>query len=130
MEAGEIMQTQWKGHTLKVTGNWPGRWLYLAPDYELWLDDQRLDRCGGPRLRPKLEAVYEDESGELHHIEADLISIVGMRPNCTISVEGEVLHSECVRVDNILNPFLMIFIMLATVVMLYVGPDVLRSLLA
>ncbi|MFU8803096.1 MAG: hypothetical protein ACNA8W_04725 [Bradymonadaceae bacterium] len=122
------MEIQWKDHTLKVTGNWTGRWLYLAPDYELWLDDQRLDRSGGPRLRPKLEAIYEDTGGELHHIEADLISIAGIRPLCEISVEGEVIASSRVRVENILNPFLIIVIILSTVVMLYVGPDVLRSL--
>ncbi len=123
------MEAKWKDHTLKVTGNWTGRWLFLAPEYELWLDDLQLDRTGGPRLGPRLEAIYEDESGDLHHIEADLVSVVGYNPECEISVEGEVLKTGNVRVENFLNPFLMIFILLATAVMIYVGPDVLRQIL-
>ena len=43
------MEADWKDHKIKVTGNWTGRWLYLAPDYELWVDDQKVDRAGGPR---------------------------------------------------------------------------------
>ncbi|MBA2662822.1 MAG: hypothetical protein H0U74_11035 [Bradymonadaceae bacterium] len=123
------MEVKWNDHTLKVTGSWAGRWLYLAPDYELWLDDQRLDRSGGPRVRPRLEAVYEDASGELHHIEADLVSIVGIRPLCEISVEGNLLAAENVRVQNLLNPLLIMVIAFSTVVMLYVGPEVLRGFL-
>lgn len=123
------MQVQWKDHTLKVTGNWTGRWLYLAPDYELWIDDQQLDKSGGPRLRPRLEAIYEDEDGELHHIQADLVSVIGFRPSCQITVEGEELALDNVRVENFLNPFLMLFILASTAVMLMVGPEVIRQLL-
>lgn len=122
------MQVKWKDHTLKVTGNWTGRWLYPAPDYELWIDDQRIDRSGGPRVRPKLEGVYEDEDGTLHHIEATLVSIVGVRPMCEIAVEGAILASDRVRVQNILNPLLLIIIVISTIIMLYVGPEVLRGL--
>jgi hypothetical protein len=124
-----MMEIPWKQHTLKVTGDWPGRWAYLAPDYELWLDDQRLDRSGGLRLRPKLEAIYEDEQGHHHHISAELVSIVGIRPMCEIRVEGEVIASDYVRVANVLNPVLVIFILVCTVVMFYVGPEALQNLL-
>ncbi|RDV37011.1 hypothetical protein DV096_15995 [Bradymonadaceae bacterium TMQ3] len=123
------MEVQWRDHTLKVTGDWTLRWLYLAPQYELWLDDQKLDGRGGPRLRPLLEAIYEDEDGDLHHIEAELVSVIGFRPYCEIKVEGEVVAADKVRVENFINPFLMLIIMASTVVMLYLGPDMIRSLL-
>lgn len=123
------MQVQWKDHTLKVTGNWTGRWLFLAPDYELWLDEQLLDKTGGPRLRPRLEAIYEDEEGELHHIQADLVSVIGFRPSCQITVEGEEVALDHVRVENFLNPFLMLFILISTAIMFMIGPDVLREIL-
>lgn len=121
------MQVQWNDHTISVKGNWTARWLFLAPDYELWLDDQRVDRTGGPRLHPKLEAVVEDEEGELHHIEADILSIVGWRPSCDLTVEGEVVESGTISVENFLNPFLILVIIASTIVMLYIGPDVLRK---
>ncbi|RAL20947.1 hypothetical protein DL240_14840 [Lujinxingia litoralis] len=123
------MEVQWRDHTLKVTGDWTLRWLYLAPQYELWLDDQKLDSRGGPRLKPLLEAIYEDEEGELHHIEAELVSVIGYRPYCEIKVEGEVIAADKVRVENFINPFLMLVIMASTVVMLYLGPEVIRDLL-
>jgi|SRR5690554_3053945 len=123
------MEVQWRDHTLKVTGDWTMRWLYLAPQYELWLDDQKLDSRGGPRLRPLLEAIYEDEAGELHHIEAELVSVIGFRPFCEIKVEGEVVSADKVRVENFINPFLMLVIMGSTVLMLYMGPDMIRTLL-
>lgn len=121
------MEAKWKDHTLKVTGNWTGRWIFLAPDYELWLDDQLLDKSGGPRLHPRLEAIFEDENGDLHHIEAELLSVIGYRPHCEIFVEGEVIAADKVRVENFLNPFLMLFILLATAVMFFVGPEVVRQ---
>lgn len=123
------MQADWQGHTISVKGNWTARWLWLAPDYELIIDDQRVDRVGGPRLHPKLEAVVEDEEGELHHIEADILSVIGWRPSCELTVEGEVLQSGKIIVENFLNPFLMVFIFASTVVMLWIGPDVLRQYL-
>ena len=124
------MQTEWKGHTLKVTGNWTGRWLFLAPVYQLWLDDELLDERSGPRLSPRLEALYEDEEGTIFHIEAELLSIVGFRPACEISIEGDAIATDKVIVENFLNPFLMLFILISTAAMLYVGPDVLRELLS
>lgn len=120
------MEANWKGHTLRVTGRWTARWLFLAPDYELWLDERCIDRAGGPLVRPRLEAVVEDDDGALHHVEAHLVSIVGWKPLCELSVEGELVASDRVRVDNFLNPFLILFILVCTAVMLYVGPEVLR----
>lgn len=119
------MDLAWKNHQIKITGNWTGRWLFLAPDYELWIDDTKLDRRGGPRLNPKLEAIVEDEDGTLHHIAADIISVAGFRPSCQVTVEGEEIASGKIKVQNILNPFLVIFIMVASVTMLYIGPEVL-----
>lgn len=147
------METTWQGHSIKVTGNWIARYLFLAPQYELWLDDKRLDVSGGPRMRPRLEAIIEtdgvapseeedmdeneaekddekdDETTTRHHIEAHVLSIAGFRPLCELSIDGQLVHSERVKVQNILNPFLLLFIMIATSWMLYVGPDVLRSYL-
>lgn len=121
------MQAEWQGHTISVKGNWTARWLWLAPDYELFIDDERVDRTGGPRLHPKLEAVVEDEDGELHHIEADILSVVGWKPSCELTVEGETLASAQIEVENFINPFLILFIFASTIVMMWVGPDVLRS---
>jgi hypothetical protein len=121
------MEVDWNDHKVKITGNWTGRWLYLAPDYELWVDEQKVDRAGGPRLSPKLEAIVEDDEGALHHIEADVLSIIGWKPRVDISIGGEHVASGRIIVENLLNPFLVLFILLATAVMLYVGPDVLRT---
>lgn len=122
------MQAQWREHTLRVTGDWTHRYLFLAPTYELWLDDVRLDRSGGPRVSPRLEAIFEDEDGELHHIQANLVSIFGFRPSCEITVEGQQLTKGNLRVENILNPILILVILISTSVMLYLGPAVLRGL--
>lgn len=124
------LEVDWKGHTLEVSGNWTWRWLYLAPTYELRIDGEFIDRVGGPKVRPRLEAIVEDEQGEVHHLTAELLSLVGYKPTCDISVEGEVISSGRVRVDNFLNPFLVIVILISTGIMLYVGPDVLRSFFA
>jgi len=129
------MQTTWRGHTIKVQGNWVGRYLFLAPEYELWLDDELLDKNGGPRLRPRLEAIIEEDpeddsaDPQRFHIEADILSIIGMRPGCDLIVDGEVINSDTVFVDNKLNPILLLFILGASLWMLYVGPDILRSYL-
>ena len=121
------MRAEWQDHTLRVTGRWAARWLFLAPEYQLWLDDRCIDRTSGPGIQPRLEAVVEDDDGAIHHVEARLLSILGWRPRCELSVEGELLARERVRVDDFLNPFLVLFILLSTVVMLYVGPEVLRG---
>ena len=121
------METSWNDHQIKITGNWTGRWLFLAPDYELWIDDTKLDRRGGPRLNPKLEGIVEDEDGTLHHIAAEIVSIIGVRPSVMLTVEGEEIAQGKVKVQNLLNPFLVLFILVAVLAMLYVGPDVLRS---
>lgn len=123
------MEAEWNGHTLKVTGNWTARWLFLAPVYELWLDDQRLARSGGPRLHPDLVAVVVDEDGKEHHVEADVLSVIGFKPSCDLIVEGEVIHSGRVVVENFINPFLVIIILASTIVMIVVGPEVLRQYL-
>src|SRR6056297_2614668 len=122
-----MMETEWNGHTIRVDGNWTARWLYLAPDYELWLDDEKLDRAGGPFLHPNLEAVIEDEDGEIHHLEVNILSIVGWRPQAEILIEGQAIHSDKVIVQNFINPFLVVIILVSTVVMLYLGPTVLKQ---
>lgn len=126
------MEKEWRGHTLKVTGNWGSRYLFLAPHYELWLDEERVDVNGGPRVRPKLEAIVEEEqSGSeditTHHIEANILSLFGFRPTCELSIDGELVHVDKIRVENILNPLLILFIIGATCWMLYIGPTVLRG---
>lgn len=123
------MEAEWQGHTISLRGNWTARWLWLAPDYEMWIDDQRVDKTGGPRLHPKLEAVVEDEDGKLHHVEADILSVVGWRPSCELTVEGELLEAGNIRVENVLNPILILVIIVSTIVMVIVGPEVLRSYL-
>ncbi len=132
------MECSWKNHSIRITGNWVARYLFLAPQYELWLDDQRIDAQGGPRLHPKLEAIVEleddtsedDPSSEeipRYHIEANILSIAGLRPLCELTIDGEPVSSERIKVENTLNPFLVIFILITTSWMLYIGPDVLRS---
>lgn len=121
------MRAEWEDHEFEIRGDWTFRWLFLAPDYELLIDGESADRTGGPIVRPKLEALFEDEQGEVHHLEASLTSIIGFRPSCKISVDGDRLDEGHVRVQNVLNPFLMLFIILSTAVMLYLGPAVLRS---
>ena len=140
------METSWQGHAIRVTGNWTARYLFLAPQYELWLDDQRIDLKGGPRLNPTLEAIVEfdptsttphddeaqaaaDDAIARHHIEAKVLSIAGIRPLCELFIDGKLVHTERVKVENVLNPFLLLFILAATSWMIYVGPDVLRAYL-
>ena len=123
------MNVELDDHTLEVTGNWTGKWLFLAPEYELWVDGDCVDRLGGPRTRPVLEATYEGSSGEIHHVEARIFSIVGFRPRCTLAVEGDVVSTGRVPVENFLNPFLILVILISTGIMLYVGPDVIEQFL-
>ena len=120
------MQVDWQGHQLEVRGDWPARWLFLAPEYILEVDGTEAARSGGPVVRPHLEAMFEDEDGELHHLEAEVLSIVGFRPRCQISVDGDPLETQRVPVRNVLNPFLALVILVSTAIMLYLGPDVLR----
>lgn len=121
------MEAKWREHTLSVRGDWPARWLFLAPHYELWLDDKRLDAAGGPKMNPRLEAIYEDEDGARHLISADIFSVIGFRPNCELSIEGELLKKDRVRVENFINPLLIIFIIAAICSMFIIGPKVLRQ---
>jgi hypothetical protein len=121
------MEAQWREHTLSVRGDWPARWLFLAPSYELWLDDTLLDKVGGPRMHARLEAIYEDEDGARHLISAEVLSIIGFRPSCELTVGGELLKKERVRVENFINPLLIIFIIGAICSMFIVGPKVLRQ---
>jgi hypothetical protein len=121
------LEVEWKGHTLAVSGNWTWRWLYLAPIYELHIDGEFVDRTGGPRVRPRLEAIVEVDDGEVYHLGAELLSLVGFRPTCDIMIEGEVVGSGRVSVQNFLNPFLVLVILISTAVMLYLGPDVIRQ---
>lgn len=121
------MKTDWHGHKIEVRGDWPARWLFLAPDYELWIDGDRIDRTGGPRLRPTLGAQIERPDDEPVFVRADILSIAGLRPRCRLQAGDQLVDEGRVRVRNVLNPFLAIFILLATAVMLYLGPDVIRA---
>ncbi len=123
------MNVELDDHTLEVNGNWTGKWLFLAPEYELRIDGDCVDRLGGPRTRPVLEATYEGSSGEIHHVEARIISILGFRPRCTLAVEGDVISTGRVPVENFINPFLILVILISTGIMLYVGPDVIEQFL-
>ncbi len=121
------MEVHWQDRTLEVHGDWTYRWLYLAPEYELLVDGESVDRTGGPVVQPQLEATVDDEDGEPHRIEAELLSIAGFRPRAELTVDGEPLASERVVVRNVLNPFLVFIIVLSTAIMLYLGPEVLRD---
>lgn len=121
------MRADWEEHEIEIRGDWTFRWLFLAPEYELFIDGESADKSGGPVVRPKLEALFEDDDGEVHHLEAELTSIIGFRPSCEISVDGDLVDEGSVRVQNFLNPFLMLFIIVATTIMLYLGPSVLRA---
>lgn len=123
------MKYTWQDHIIEVTGSWVGKYLYLAPEYTLTLDGEVLETLGGPRMRPELEAIIEDEEGNTHHLKAKLLSLAGVRPLCTLSIGEEVVAQENIRVANLLNPFLVVFILVATMGMLYVGPEVIRGLL-
>ncbi|QDG52912.1 thioredoxin family protein [Persicimonas caeni] len=121
------LEVEWKGHTLEVSGNWTWRWLYLAPTYELRINGEFVDRTSGPRVRPRLQAIVEDNDGEVYHVDAELLSLIGYNPTCEVNIDGEVVHSGRVRVENFLNPFLVLFILISTGVMLYLGPEVIRQ---
>jgi len=122
------METTWRGHTLSVTGDWTGRWLYMAPQYELKLDGDVLATGGGPKVNHTLEAKFE-EDGTTYVIAADILSVAGVRPACELFIDDDPVASGRVKVANLLNPLLVFFIIAATLTMLYVGPDAIRSLL-
>jgi len=121
------MKTDWLGHTLEVRGNWTYRWLYLAPEYELLVDGNPVDRTGGPVVRPRLEAKIEDDDGRMHVVEIELLSIAGLRPRGQLWGDDKLLESERLPVRNVLNPFLVLIIIASTIIMLYLGPEVLRA---
>lgn len=121
------MKAEFQGHTLEVRGDWTYRWLYLAPEYELLIDGDRVDLGGGLVVRPRLEALLDSGDGEPHLIEVELLSIAGIRPRCELSIDGEIQDTGRVAVRNVLNPFLVLVIIVSTVIMLYLGPDVLRA---
>lgn len=119
-----FLTTRWRGHDIAVSGDWTLRWLFLTPTYTLWIDGEKVESVSGPRITPSLDAVLEDPSGEAYHLKATLTSIIGYRPPCKIMIEEEVIAEGDLRVANFLNPFLVLFILIATGAMLYVGPDV------
>lgn len=127
LTAKNFLSTQWRGHDIAVSGDWTLRWLYLTPTYTLWVDGNPVESLSGPRIEPSLDAVLEDETGEAFHLNATLTSIVGYKPPCKISIEEEVIAEGDLRVANFINPFLVLFILIATGVMIYVGPDVLAQ---
>lgn len=124
-----VFEIEWKDHTVAVTGDWTWRWLFLAPTYTLWIDGKPVQRGGGPAVRPSMEAILEGQDGEVYHLEATLTSIVGFEPSCQISIDESEVAAGDLRVANFLNPFLVLFILIATAVMFYVGPDVLAQYL-
>lgn len=119
-----FLVTRWRGHDIAVSGDWTLRWLFLTPTYTLWIDGEKVESVSGPRITPSLDAVLEAPSGEAYHLKATLTSIIGYRPPCKIMIEEEVIAQGDLRVANFLNPFLVLFILIATGAMLYVGPDV------
>ncbi|MFB6372103.1 MAG: hypothetical protein ABEN55_03080 [Bradymonadaceae bacterium] len=121
------MRADFHGHTLEVRGDWTYRWLYLAPDYELLLDGDRVDLGGGLVVRPRLEAMVDTGDDQPHLIEVELLSIAGLRPRGELSIDGEVVETGRVPVRNVLNPFLVLVIIVSTAIMIYLGPDVLRA---
>lgn len=121
------LEVEWYGHTVVVSGCWNWRWLFLAPTYELHIDDEFVDRIGGPRINPRLEAMVEDEQGQVHHFTADLVSIVGIRPACEIAVDDELIAKGKVKVQDFLHPLLIFIILFSTGIMIYLGPEVLRA---
>lgn len=123
------LTTEWRGHDIAVSGDWTLRWLYLTPTYTLWIDGKPIERVSGPSLEPTLEAVLEDDTGEAFQLKATLTSILGYQPPCKIEVEGELLAESDIHVANFLNPFLVLFILIATGTMAYVGPDVVSQYL-
>ena len=126
------MQIDWNDHVITVRGGFTYRWFWLAPTYELWIDDTRLDASSGPVVHPTLEAIYvmgEGDDEVSHHIRAELLSIVGVRPKCEVFVGEEQLTSGHVRVQNLLNPILIFVIMISVSFMAYIGPDALRALI-
>ena len=121
------MELQWNDHTLRVTGNFNGTWFFLTPEYQLWIDDECVDSHGVPTTRPRLDVTFEDDDGTQHEIEAELFSIVGFKPRCEVQIDGDLISTDNVRVQNILNPFLVLVIILSMAVMYFVGPEVLRA---
>jgi hypothetical protein len=123
------MEIEWQDHTIEIRGDWTIRWLYLSPTYELYFDGERVDTAGGPFPRPRLQAEYRGEDGISHQIEAELLSIFGVRPYCEVDIDGDAVGEGNVHVENVLNPLLMLFILAGTAVMIYLGPSVLRAYL-
>ena len=124
------MELQWNEHTVEVRGDWTARWFFLAPEYELCVDGECIDRVGGPNLRPTMEGIIDtgdEDDGADPHIQAEVMSLFGFRPRCTVTVDGEQLGSDRIQVANVLNPFLVLVILAAAGVMLYVGPEVLQE---
>lgn len=122
------MQVEWYDRCVEVEGDWPARWLFLAPDYELYVDGECVDRAGGPIIRPRLAATL-DRDDRQHRVECEILSIAGLHPRCELSVDGESIKTGRVSMRNILNPILALIILISTGIMLYLGPTVLRAYL-
>lgn len=122
------LDVRWRDHHIAVTGDWTWRWLFLAPTYTLWVDGNPVDRVCGPSTQPQLVAVLEDDSANTHRLCANLTSIIGYRPPCTIRLDDTDLAAGDLRVANFLNPFLMLFILGGLGLFIYLGPNVLARL--
>lgn len=127
------MQAEWNDHVITVRGSFTYRWFWLAPTYELWIDDTQLDSSSGPVVHPSLEAIYVEGEGDdevSHHIHAELVSVLGVRPRCDVLIGDEVLSSGRVRVENLINPILVFVILISVSLMGYIGPEALRALVS
>ncbi len=127
------MQAEWNDHVITVRGSFSYRWFWLAPTYELWIDDTLLDSSSGPVVHPSLEAIYvigEGDDEVSHHIRAELLSILGVRPKCDVLVGDDVITSDRVHVENLINPVLVFVILTSIALMGYIGPDALRELIS
>ena len=114
------MSAEHEGRTYTVEGDWPARYLFLAPLYTLSIDGEARARAGGVRVNPTLE------SGEA---VVALTSWAGLNPSARLFVGGRLIASGRVRTQNQLNPALVLFIVATIGVMFWLGPDALRRLL-
>jgi hypothetical protein len=116
------LEVRWRDRTLRVCGDWTIRWLFLAPTYQLMMDDRILATSGGPSTKPCLEASILEGDGSQLLVSAELFSVVGYRPTCQILVDGEVLADGHVRVSNFLHPMLVLFVVISAIAIWYLGP--------
>jgi hypothetical protein len=119
------MQTTWNDRDIEICGDWTARWLYLAPVYELKVDGETVDETSGPFVKPYLETTLQDDADKYHELRVEILSLAGIRPKCDIIVDGDVFDSGRIKVQNLLNPALVFFIVISICFMLLIGPKLL-----